>query len=81
MPVSIIFNQINVNSVEQTAGVNTGQNNNNEWSFQGKTNSGMSFFIGMNVCCNIVNMILDPDVIDLPVTQPEIINPQISSQL
>ncbi|MGL4523590.1 MAG: hypothetical protein ACRCWQ_13640 [Bacilli bacterium] len=81
MPVSIIFNQINVNSVEQTAGVNTGQNNCNEWSFQGKSNSGIGFINGMVICCNIVNMIIDPDVVDIPVTQPEIINPQLSNQL
>jgi hypothetical protein len=79
MPVSVIFNQINVISMASNAVIASGQNSQPDWNSQGKFNSGNGNFVNTVVlgCTNLIN---DQDLADMPITQPENINPQPVSQ-
>ncbi|WP_309486319.1 hypothetical protein [Cytobacillus firmus] len=80
LPVSVVFNQINVLSMSSNSIIGSGQNSQPDWNAQGKFNSGNGNFVNSLVlgCTNIIN---DPDGIDNPITQPENINPQPTSQI
>ncbi|QFT88590.1 hypothetical protein FIU87_08045 [Bacillus sp. THAF10] len=80
MPVSIIFNQINVNSISQSSAVATGQNNQPDWTTQGKLNMGNGIEIGIVAVTNVCNVVFDPDGVDTPIANPEINNPQPTAQ-
>ncbi|MCM3006474.1 hypothetical protein [Priestia koreensis] len=80
MPVSLIFNQINVNSVSMNSSVTTGQNSQYDWTTQGKYNFGNGQEIGMVFSQGILNVINDCDVSDTPIAQPELNNPQPNVQ-
>ncbi|WP_163100487.1 hypothetical protein [Peribacillus alkalitolerans] len=79
MPVSVIFNQINVISMASNAIIASGQNSQPDWNAQGKFNSGIGSFVNAAIlgCSNIIN---DQDLCDMPITQPEAINPQPTAQ-
>ncbi|MBM7584141.1 hypothetical protein JOC86_000678 [Bacillus pakistanensis] len=76
MPVSVVFNQINVNSVQIGSSVATGQNSINDWNTQGKSNLGNGIETGIIYKIGISNVIIDTDAIDSTISEPEIINPQ-----
>ncbi|MFD2682079.1 hypothetical protein [Bacillus seohaeanensis] len=80
MPVSIVFNQVNVNSVQNGSTISTGQNNLEDWNTQGKCNFGYGLSTGIITNAGISNVIIDPDGIDGTITQPEMINPQPNIQ-
>ena len=80
MPVSIVFNQINVNSMEFNASVSTGQNNQMDWSTSGKQNFGNGIEVGIVFSSGIINIINDNDLIDSAFSEPEIVNPQPNIQ-
>ncbi|MBM7621542.1 hypothetical protein JOC95_003431 [Bacillus tianshenii] len=80
MPVSIIFNQINVNSISQSSAVSTGQNNQPDWSTQGKINMGNGIEIGVVGINGIFNVIIDTDGVDTTISNPELNNPQPTAQ-
>ncbi|MFZ0370208.1 MAG: hypothetical protein WAM07_11510 [Halobacillus sp.] len=80
MPVSIVFNQIAVNALNDNATISTGQNNQADWSWQGKNNNAAGIPVGIIIATSNVNTIFDNDVIDVPVTNPEISNPQPNVQ-
>ncbi|NLP53148.1 hypothetical protein [Bacillus sp. RO1] len=80
MPVSIIFNQINVNSISQSSAVVTGQNNQPDWSTQGKINIGNGIEIGAVAVTNICSIVFDADGVDTSISSPEINNPQPTAQ-
>ncbi|MBM7703430.1 hypothetical protein [Metabacillus iocasae] len=80
MPVSVIFNQINVISMSSNSIIASGQNSQPDWNAQGKMNSGNGNYVSSVIlgCTNIVN---DQDVCDMPIAQPDFINPQPVSQI
>jgi hypothetical protein len=80
LPVSIIFNQINVNSISKSSAVSTGQNNQPDWSTQGKINMGNGIEIGVVGINGVFNVIIDTDGVDTTITNPELNNPQPSAQ-
>ncbi|MCP3738979.1 hypothetical protein [Rossellomorea sp. BNER] len=80
MPVSIVFNQINVNSVQFGSTVATGQNNLEDWNTQGKGNLGNGIETGIIYKIGISNVVIDTDGIDTSIAQPEMINPQPNIQ-
>ncbi|WP_163538705.1 hypothetical protein [Gracilibacillus sp. YIM 98692] len=80
MPVSIVFNQIAVNTVNVNSSVATGQNNQTDWSFQGKNNLAAGQQIGLVTLTGNFNQIVDNDVIDVPVNASEAVNPQSNVQ-
>ena len=64
---SIIFNSVNVNSVDTVSGIFIGDNSQSNWSSTGKTNSGFGRVIGeMNSVRILLNLLSDPDVVDSP---------------
>jgi len=80
VPVSVVFNQINVISMSANSVIASGQNSQPDWNAQGKFNSGNGNYVNSVVlgCTNIIN---DQDVTDNPNSQPENINPQPVSQV
>ncbi|SFJ15328.1 hypothetical protein [Thermoflavimicrobium dichotomicum] len=81
MPATIIFNQINVNSVEFNSAVTTGQNNQSDWSTTGKSLFGQGINVGVVFTASNLNIINDQDVIDTKISQPELNNPQPNVQI
>lgn len=80
VPVSVIFNAINVVSMAATSLIASGQNSQPDWNSQGKINSGNGISVNtIVVAC--VNTVIDQDLIDTPITQPENINPQPTTQI
>ena len=80
MPVSVIFNQINVINMATNSVITSGQNSQTGWSTQGKLNSGNGCFVN-SVALGCTNIINDQDLCDMPITQPTGSNPQPVSQL
>lgn len=80
MPVSVVFNQIAVNAINDNSTIATGQNNQSDWSWQGKNNYSAGLPIGFVIAINNFNNLIDNDVVDTPVTNPEISNPQPNVQ-
>lgn len=80
MPVSIIFNQIAVNTINQNSSVATGQNNQMDWSFQGKKNLAAGQQFGLAAVTGNLNINFDNDLVDTPINTPEVINPQPNIQ-
>lgn len=80
MPVSVIFNAINVVSMSANSLIASGQNSQQDWNSQGKINSGNGISVNALVLA-CVNTVLDQDLIDNPITQPENINPQPTTQI
>lgn len=80
MPVSIIFNQINVNSISKSSAVMAGQNNQPDWSTQGKINMGNGIGIGVVAANGLFNVVIDTDGVDSTISNPEINNPQPTAQ-
>ncbi|MGM9988226.1 MAG: hypothetical protein ACI35O_13500 [Bacillaceae bacterium] len=80
MPVSIVFNQILANSIDQNGSINSGQNNLADWTFIGKVNHGNGLTVG--IISNIGNLtnLVDTDGFDMPVNNQEFINPQPNVQ-
>ncbi|MDN4526708.1 hypothetical protein [Fictibacillus fluitans] len=81
MPVSVVFNQININNQEGNAAVAAGQNNQPDWTAIVKINHGNGAQIGISFTAGNLNTVFDNDVTDTPVAQPEFGNPQPTSQI
>ncbi|AZB42162.1 hypothetical protein CEF21_07590 [Bacillus sp. FJAT-42376] len=79
MPVSVVFNQINVISMSANCIISSGQNSQSDWNAQGKFNSGNGNYVNSATigCTNIIN---DQDLFDMAISQPENINPQPTTQ-
>ncbi|MBP2243215.1 hypothetical protein J2Z40_003803 [Cytobacillus eiseniae] len=80
MPVSIIFNQIAVNAISGNGTVATGQNNQEDWSVQGKVNMAAGQQIGLSAITGNLNIICDNDLVDAPINTPDIMSPQPNVQ-
>ncbi|RBW69108.1 hypothetical protein [Bacillus taeanensis] len=80
MPVSVVFNQIAVNAINENATIATGQNNQQDWSWQGKNNFAAGVPIGFVVATNNLNTVIDNDLFDTPIFSPNIVNPQPTIQ-
>lgn len=80
MPVSVVFNQIAVNSLSENGVISTGQNNQPDWSWQGKNNNAAGIPVGFFIVTNNVNTIIDNDVTDTPIVNPTVNNPQPNVQ-
>jgi hypothetical protein len=79
MPVSVIFNQINVISMAANSVIASGQNSQPDWNAQGKLNSGNGNSVN-SIVLGCTNIIFDQDMFDTPIAQPENINPQPVAQ-
>jgi hypothetical protein len=76
MPATIIFNQINVNTLEFNAIVTTGQNVQPDWTTNQKNLFGKGISAGIFFSAGNLNIINDQDVFDTRISQPELHNPQ-----
>ncbi|ELK49078.1 hypothetical protein QRD89_16805 [Halobacillus sp. ACCC02827] len=80
MPVSVVFNQIAVNALNENGTITTGQNNQPDWTWQGKNNNAAGITVGFFIAANNVNTIFDNDVTDSPFFVPTANNPQPNVQ-
>jgi len=69
--ISINFAAINVNSLNRGASVSIGENNQPGWTAHGKNNLGNGNFFGIIFSANQINIILDNDVIDMPINDQD----------
>lgn len=81
MPVSIVFNQILANTLNINSTIASGQNNQADWSFQGKNNFAAGQPIGLAAFNGNLNIVIDNDVVDVPINAQEINNPQPNVQM
>lgn len=80
MPVSVVFNQIAVNAINDNSTIATGQNNQSDWAWQGKNNFVAGMPIGFVINTNNFNTLIDNDLFDATMNSPEINNPQPNIQ-
>ncbi|MGD6941890.1 hypothetical protein ACQCT6_07635 [Cytobacillus gottheilii] len=80
MPVSIVFNQINVNSVKDASSISNGMNNQPDWTWQGKNNFAAGMQTGIVFAAGNLNINVDCDMIDTPLQNNEAVNPQPNVQ-
>ncbi|NLZ53380.1 MAG: hypothetical protein GX892_09570 [Thermoanaerobacteraceae bacterium] len=67
MAVSIVFNMINVNSINTDAAISVGENNLGSWDTHSKNNYGNGAFYGNTLSPTNLNFVSDLDAIDSPV--------------
>ncbi|NRF90486.1 spore germination protein [Paenibacillus frigoriresistens] len=80
MPSSIVFNMINVNSINTNATIGIGENAQSSWDSHSKNNYGTGQWIGNTVSANIVNFIFDNDFIDAPINDQDF-KPAVTNQV
>ena len=71
MTYSIIFNAINVNTLDTNATVSVGENAQSGWNSHAKNNFGNGMLFGINYTVGSVNNIVDNDVFDTPINDPD----------
>lgn len=81
MAVNILFPQVIVNAVETSSAVTIGENNLPHWAAHAKNNFGDGQFFGLFTNPLNINTIIDNDVIDSPITDPDIIPNAQNQQL
>ncbi|MBD0379818.1 spore germination protein [Paenibacillus sedimenti] len=79
MPSSIVFNMINVNSLNTNANIGIGENAQSSWDSHSKTNVGTGENIGVVCTANMVNIIYDNDFIDSPINDQDF-KPAVTNQ-
>lgn len=80
MPTSIVFNMINVNSINTNATIGIGENAQSSWDSHSKNNYGNGQVIGTSVYANLVNTVIDNDFIDAPINDQDF-KPAVNNQV
>ena len=71
MAYSIVFNTINVNTLDTNATVAVGQKAQSGWNSHAKNNFGNGMLFGINYTTASVNNIVDNDVFDTPINDAD----------
>ncbi|MCG8515717.1 MAG: spore germination protein [Halanaerobiales bacterium] len=79
MAIPIIFNAININSLNTNSLVSIGENAQPDWDSHSKTNQGSGAGFGFNWDIGIINYIFDNDVWDTPIFDPDFV-PTVQKQ-
>ncbi|UJF34344.1 spore germination protein [Paenibacillus hexagrammi] len=79
MPSSIVFNMININSLNTNATIGIGENAQSSWDAHSKNNIASGENIGTVMVANTVNFIYDNDFIDAPINDQDF-KPAITNQ-
>jgi hypothetical protein len=74
MSVPIVFNTINVNTLDTNAVIAVGQNTQPNWDAHSKNNFGSGMFFGWNLTSHTVNNIVDNDFIDTPISDNDAVS-------
>lgn len=69
MAVFVSFSAINVNALNRGASIAVGEIAQPGWAQTGKNNFANGNMFGINFEANVINIIIDPDLLDLPVTE------------
>ncbi|MDZ5471487.1 hypothetical protein SM124_06970 [Bacillus sp. 31A1R] len=72
MAVNILFNAINVAQFQSNSGLFIGTNNAAGWNSPQKLNQGIAGNGQGNITTGNVNIVSDPDGVDLPNTDPDV---------
>lgn len=76
MSVALQIGLINVGGMQSDAGIFFGQNMQNGWDSHGKTNqAGPSVTGFFNHVSSYLNILSDPDIIDVPINDQDIKSP------
>lgn len=67
----IIFDKININTLEVNSTVSVGENHADHWSGHLKRNFGMGIITGKNYITNSENLIIDNDKSDFLLNNPK----------
>lgn len=73
LALQINFIAINVNTLNRDSTVAVGENNQPGWSSHSKNNYGTGMLFGFSVTTNTINNIYDPDLVDAPINDPDIV--------
>lgn len=74
MGAPIIFNTITANVLSTNSMISVGENNQPNWSSHSKNNTGVSGSNGfVNTTTGIINWIMDNDIVDTPITYPNLL--------
>lgn len=73
MAIPIIYNAVNVNGQYTNTTVSIGENAQSGWSAHSKNNFASGPQMGSNLIITPMNYIFDPDNIDSPIIDPDII--------
>jgi hypothetical protein len=75
MNLSVYFDKINVNVIENSSGIFVGTNYQLGWDSTSKTNSGSGSVSGdFNLIQHNANIVFDNDVIDMPINSRKLIH-------
>jgi hypothetical protein len=80
MAGNIVFNMINVNSLNRNAGVSIGENTQSSWDAHGKNNNGNGMLLGNFINLNNLIIINDNDIFDVPINDNDF-KPATSAQV
>lgn len=72
MAVSILFNAINVITVQSHSLVTVGENQQGSWDNHSKSNIGSGSFNGFSITSANFATIIDPDIVDAPINDQDI---------
>jgi hypothetical protein len=73
MSVNIIYNAINVNSLNTNSTVSIGQNAQTNWDSHNKNNYGNGSHSGIVNVLAPSNIIFDNDILDTPINDPDFV--------
>ncbi len=80
MAVSIVFNAINVAGQKTNSTISIGEVLQNTWSAHAKLNIGQGIQFGINNTILFVSTIVDPEVVDAPIVDNDIVGPTGQNQ-
>ncbi|WP_223700493.1 hypothetical protein [Sutcliffiella deserti] len=67
-PIHFLLDRIEINSIMNNSGVFTGENTQSNWSTNQKVNMGLGLIVGTdNHSSSNMNIVYDPDVMDMPI--------------
>jgi hypothetical protein len=81
MAVPIVFGSINVNNQNTDAVISVGTNSLPNWDSHQKRNFGIGVSPGINFFANFINYVIDPDVLDSLISDPDIVPTAQNQQL
>lgn len=71
MAVPIVFGSINVNALDTNSSVTIGENSMSNWSSHSKNNFGNGMLFGLAWTTAQLNYIIDNDLVDTPIMDPD----------
>ncbi|MBM7624456.1 hypothetical protein [Sporohalobacter salinus] len=81
MSVNIVYNTINVNSISTNSPIAMGENAQPDWDTHSKVNEGSGGITGVGLIVGAINLIVDDDVVDTPISDSDFVPSSVDQQL